>query len=214
MDVVTEFGDPNELSDGKEVILLRFHEPLSASVSLPEDCTFNGNDRRVLRTTRNGIVVGRAALRSWGISGALFAGCEPLSSSQGLFHTVSDILRGVNTLVLVHNKVLVTDIVVRLPNVRVLVLYHDLGKEGEERTSRRPEPTSRLERLAGYSPGLGTDCLHLSPKTLCNLFCMCPEVRSASASPLDHACFLSNLRGRPALSRLYRLCRLRRPRWS
>lgn len=178
MKKIREFGDPDELLEAEDLILLKLREAWPSTCPLPDGCHFASEDRLLVRTNYQSLVKHKGVLASHRLSGALFAGCKSFKSSPRLRTATAKVLGDADTLILVHNRDQVCDLVAWFQDVVFLVLHHDLRVHESERECTTPRITARLEHLEGNVPALRMDALCFELNALKNLFLLCPKVRS------------------------------------
>ncbi|KAK8762943.1 hypothetical protein V5799_034457, partial [Amblyomma americanum] len=178
-DVVRKFSDPDNVCGEEDHIVLRLNEPwpsssASTSSHLPKGLLDNDGHRII--TTSHGFVENCERLSELGVVGALFVGCASFESSEPLATAARTILSKAETLVIVHNRDHVLNLVDWFRSVEVLVLHHDIKMHGMQKEWNLAGPSrSRLRRILGSTPALGTHNLLLIPRTICALFNWCPH---------------------------------------
>ncbi|XP_037580980.1 uncharacterized protein LOC119464188 isoform X2 [Dermacentor silvarum] len=199
-DDLGQFGDPDELADAEDLVMLKLERPLPAGRTVPKQFTLSG-DRSTLTMDYLGFVGNRSFLVKQCYPRALFAGCPGLKSAKGFLTTAQDVLCKTHTLVIVHNRDAVVDLTAWFPDVLALILFHNLNCQRIEKAHvQGNRPISRLQRLCGTTPGIGADELYLGPFTLTNLFACCPEVAAVKPDVISR---ISNF---PLLTRLCLMC--------
>ncbi|XP_077493777.1 uncharacterized protein LOC144104561 isoform X2 [Amblyomma americanum] len=185
-DVVREFSDPDNVCGEEDHIVLKLNEPwpsssASTSSELPKGLLL-GNDGHRIITTSHGFVENCERLSELGVVGALFVGCASFESSEQLATAARTILSKAETLVIVHNRDHVLNLVDWFRSVQVLVLHHDIKMHGMQKEWNLAGPSrSRLRRILGSTPALGTHNLLLIPRTICALFNWCPHLCEVQA---------------------------------
>lgn len=184
-DDLGQFGDPDELADAEDLVMLKLERPLPAGRTVPKQFTLSG-DRSTLTMDYLGFVGNRSFLVKQCYPRALFAGCPGLKSAKGFLTTAQDVLCKTHTLVIVHNRDAVVDLTAWFPDVLALILFHNLNCQRIEKAHvQGNRPISCLQRLCGTTPGIGADELYLGPFTLTNLFACCPEFSQVQA-PMEY----------------------------
>ncbi|KAH7940796.1 hypothetical protein HPB49_005830 [Dermacentor silvarum] len=183
--LMEELGDPHELTDREDFIVLKLQEARTSKRLLPEDIELNSDSRRFSMSQR-GFVTHRAFLGNLRYPAALFAGCREFSSSKEFLETAKYVLKNARSLVIVHNRNSILDLVTWFPAVTTVVLYHNLRLEWEIGAillgSRN---TSRMEKLLGTTPILGLDTLLFNKWILTSLLHKCPKLDVVMSPYLD-----------------------------
>ncbi|KAK8762932.1 hypothetical protein V5799_034458 [Amblyomma americanum] len=187
-DVMRELGDPDKLCGLEDHIVLKFTEPwqpsrMTASAELPTGLHFEDGGLRITATAESfvkncGIICQRRVVA------ALFAGCAELRSCGPLASAARKVLSSAETLVIVHNRDYVVNLVDWFRSVEVLVLHHDLKRQALPEGWKMPEGPSlpQLKRLIGNTPGLGLGNLYMLPATIYALACGCPQLYEVQTS--------------------------------
>ncbi|XP_077492507.1 uncharacterized protein LOC144103724 [Amblyomma americanum] len=187
-DVIRELGDPDKLCGLEDHIVLKFTEPwqpsrMTASAELPTGLHFEDGGLRITATAESfvkncGIICQRRVVA------ALFAGCAELRSCGPLACAARKVLSSAETLVIVHNRDYVVNLVDWFRSVEVLVLHHDLKRQALPEGWKMPEGPSlpQLKRLIGNTPGLGLGNLYMLPATIYALACGCPQLYEVQTS--------------------------------
>ncbi|XP_075531094.1 uncharacterized protein LOC142564123 [Dermacentor variabilis] len=184
-DDLGEFGDPDELADAEDLVMLKLEKPLPAGRTIPKQFTLN-DDRSILTVDYRGFIGHRSFLVKQCYPRVLFARCPGFKSAKGFLAAAQEVLCKTHTLVIVHNRDVVVDLTAWFPDVLALVLFHNLNCQRIEKAHEQGNrPISRLKRLCGNTPGIGTDELFLGPFTLTNLFACCPEFSQVQA-PMEY----------------------------
>ncbi|KAL1419570.1 hypothetical protein MTO96_025308 [Rhipicephalus appendiculatus] len=186
-EAIEELGDPDELVNNEDLIVLKLEQACTNKRILPEEIGLSGDARR-LSMSQQAFVTGRAFLGNLRCSAALFAGCSEFLSSKAFFETAKvRVLKNVRTLVIVHNRNSIFNLVTWFPTVTTIVLYHNLRLHAEKGVITSALPLSRVEQLLGTMPALGVDHLSLGTHTLQSLFSKCPKLASVMSSDMDTA---------------------------
>ncbi|KAH7933009.1 hypothetical protein HPB49_006603 [Dermacentor silvarum] len=128
------------------------------------------------------------SLGSLQVRAALFAGCKEFTESSPVLEAAKKALKNVRTLVIIHNRNLVSDLVAWFPAVTTLVLYHDLKLQNDrEFRMQGLDNHLHLERLIGTTPAMGADHLLIMPVTSVNLLFNCPKLNMVRAFYLNVA---------------------------
>ncbi|XP_037524441.1 uncharacterized protein LOC119401614 [Rhipicephalus sanguineus] len=184
-DDISEFGDPYELVEAEELVMLKLEAPLPPGRSVPKAFAVS-SDRSMLTTDYIGFVNNRGFLVKYSYPRALFAGCRDFKGGKGFLATARDVLCKTHTLVIVHNRDAVVDLAAWFPGVLALVLFHNLNCQRTEKAHMQGNrPISRMNRLCGTTPGLGAEELFLSPFALTTLFAFCPDISHVQA-PMEY----------------------------
>lgn len=179
---IGEFGDPDELAEAEDLVMLKLDTPLPPGRSVPKAFAIS-SDRSMLTTDYRGFVGNRGFLVKQSYPRALFAGCPAFKSAKRLLVTAQDVLCKTHTLVIVHNRDAVVDLAAWFPGVLGLVLFHNLNCQRTEKAHMQGNrPISRLNRLCGNTPAMGAEELYLSPFALTTLFACCPKISHVQAS--------------------------------
>ncbi|XP_075554781.1 uncharacterized protein LOC142587559 isoform X3 [Dermacentor variabilis] len=174
--LIEELGDPHELTNSEDLIVLKLQEASTNKRLLPEDVELSSDSRRFSMSQR-GFVTYRAFLGNLRYSAALFAGCQEFPSSKEFLATAKYVLKNVRSLVLVHNRNKIRDLVTWFPTVTSVVLYHNLRLEWESGTIVQGScTTSRMEQLLGNILIIGSDILLFNQETLTSLLYKCPKI--------------------------------------
>ncbi|XP_075554780.1 uncharacterized protein LOC142587559 isoform X2 [Dermacentor variabilis] len=180
--LIEELGDPHELTNSEDLIVLKLQEASTNKRLLPEDVELSSDSRRFSMSQR-GFVTYRAFLGNLRYSAALFAGCQEFPSSKEFLATAKYVLKNVRSLVLVHNRNKIRDLVTWFPTVTSVVLYHNLRLEWESGTIVQGScTTSRMEQLLGNILIIGSDILLFNQETLTSLLYKCPKLSAACES--------------------------------
>lgn len=181
-EALSEFGDAYELVDAMSLVVLKLERPLRAKQPVPRQLSLDSDGSR-LTTSHEGFAACRNFLSRHCFPAVLFAGCPELASTKSFRDAARDVLYGsTHTLIIVHNRDRLLDLVTWFPSVSVLVLYHDLKLQIEKKEHiDEAKDVSRLERLYGTAPALGSDELFLCPLTLTVLMANCPLLSQVHA---------------------------------
>lgn len=181
-EVIEVFGDPDELAESQELIVLILEEPWTDKGRTVPKGMMLGPDSRRLCTSEAAFRATPAFLTKQRFSAAAFAGCAKFDSSQAFLDTAKSVLQGAHTLVLVHNRNQLSDLLAWFPDVSTLVLHHDLAlhTDGAHRNERHAKPT-RLQRLLGTTPALGADHLLLDNRAMLYLFSRTSQLKVVRA---------------------------------
>ncbi|KAL1419569.1 hypothetical protein MTO96_025307 [Rhipicephalus appendiculatus] len=174
LEAMKELGDPDEVVNNEDLIVLKLKQACTNKRILPEDIALSGDARR-LSMSQQAFVSRRAFLGNLRYSAALFAGCGEFLSSKAFFETAKYVLKNVRTLVIVHNRNSIFNLVTWFPTVTTIVLYHNLRLHAETGVITSALPLSRMEELLGTMPALGLDRLFMSTDTLQSLFQQVPQ---------------------------------------
>lgn len=187
MDAIREFGDPDDLIYKEDLVLLKYEDPWPATRPLPVGCAIvEGSSRRLLSTTTTKLVCSRKELENTGITGALFAGCVAFESNSSLSTAAADILARSHTLVLIHNRDMISQLIFCFPGIRLLVLHHDLRMHSEMEWPESHGRDPRIRKIMGDSPGGGADYLYICAEGLSNLATLCPQVGRGTTRGFFH----------------------------
>lgn len=181
-EALSEFGDADELASAVSLVVLKLEKPLQTKKPLPRQLSLDSDGWR-LTTDHEGFAACRGFLTRHAFPAVLFAGCPELASTRSFLIAARDVLcGGTHTLIIVHNRDRLLDLVTWFPSVSVLVLYHDLKLQIEKKELvEELKHSSRLERLYGTTPALGADKLFLCPLTLTVLMANCPLLSQVQA---------------------------------
>lgn len=194
------FGDPDKLCKAENRVVLKLEKPWKGTVSsLPKGLSLDV--RRVCVTTTVDSFV-----ENWGffvedgrkVAALLFAGCPSFESSLLLRTAASNVVSSsvVRTMVIVHNRDCVRNLLDWFRPLHVLVLHHDLrlqeenGGKWEEIGGAGPQ----LQKLMGSTPALGTQNLFLSAETICGLLKDCVHLYNLQTSLHDIVSPVADLR--------------------
>uniref|UniRef100_A0A023GBG6 Uncharacterized protein n=1 Tax=Amblyomma triste TaxID=251400 RepID=A0A023GBG6_AMBTT len=178
IDTIRDLGDPDHICALEDHILVKLEKPWKPvsehGDGLPEGLNLHSNGLHIT-TTSASFVKNADFLADLRVTAALFAGCDSFNSCWPLGAAARGVLADVRTLVIVHNRDYVRDLICYFPSVEVLVLHHDLKLQmPEEEWGDIPGATPQLKRLIGSAPALGTHNLFLSAATICGLLGDCP----------------------------------------
>ncbi|XP_029827689.2 uncharacterized protein LOC115312887 [Ixodes scapularis] len=199
MDKVAELANPDDVVDAQDLVVLKLDRPWSGPHAVPAGCVLDSCSQRIT-TNQKSFVANKDNLTKQRFSAALFAGCSAFATYTALSNAAVEVLKKAETLVLVHNRDLVMDLVQRFPGLRLLVLMHDLRlqTEAKHRLDVCGKRSSRLRQVVGTAPALGMDHLFLCPVTLISLLANCDMLCEIQA-PMEEVISLSNplLSGHP-----------------
>ncbi|XP_050037198.1 uncharacterized protein [Dermacentor andersoni] len=185
--LIEELGDPHELANSEDLIVLKLQEAPTKQRLLPEDIELSSDSRRFSMSQR-AFIKYRAFLGNLRYSAALFAGSQEFPSSKEFLATAKYVLKNVRSLVLVHNRNKIRDLVTWFPAVTSVVLYHNLRLEWEGGTIVQGScTTSRMEQLLGNIPITGSDVLLFNQATLTSLLYKCPKLSLVMSPYMDEA---------------------------
>lgn len=184
MDKVAELASPDDVVDAQDLVVLKLDRPWSGPHAVPAGCVLDSSSQRIT-TNQKSFVANKDNLTKQRFSAALFAGCSAFATYTALSNAAVEVLKKAETLVLVHNRDLVMDLVQRFPGLRLLVLMHDLRlqTEAKHRLDVCGKRSSRLRQVVGTAPALGMDHLFLCPVTLISLLANCDMVRPSPCVP-------------------------------
>ncbi|KAL1419567.1 hypothetical protein MTO96_025305 [Rhipicephalus appendiculatus] len=186
LEAIEELGDPDELVNNEDLIILKLEQACTNKRIPPEDIELSGDARR-LSMCQRAFVSHRAFLGNLRYAAALFAGCSEFLSSKAFLETAKYVLKNVRSLVIVHNRNKILNLVNWFPTVTTIVLYHNLRLHCEKGVITSSLTLSRMEQLLGTMPALGLDHLSLSKATLQSLFNKCPKLASVMSSDMETA---------------------------
>lgn len=207
MEVIKELGDPDQLSNGNRLVVLKLDRLLEMPEStVPEDTVFD-SDTRVLSTSQAAFVSNLTFFAKVQCVAAAFAGCDEFGSALPVFLEVAkEVLKGAQTLVLVHNRNHVGDLVAWFPTITTLVLYHDLRLHlNQDFTQDGGTRATSLERIVGTTPALGCDHLYCCPTTVSNLLANNPKL-SVIGTPIQEELMISSLDYLPSSWLVFKDC--------
>ncbi|XP_037524937.1 uncharacterized protein LOC119401977 isoform X2 [Rhipicephalus sanguineus] len=186
MAAVQEFGDPEELVHCEHCVTLKLESAWATEKhSLPDEFTLS-EDKKTVTMKPEDMVTNSDLLGSVGVAAALFAGCDELTESNPVLKAAQEALKNVTTIVVVHNRNLVSDLITWFPAVTTIVLYHDLKlQHDKDYIMQGLVKHSHLERLLGTTPALGADYLLIMPLTSVNLHFNCPKLEMLRALNLN-----------------------------
>ncbi|KAL1419572.1 hypothetical protein MTO96_025310 [Rhipicephalus appendiculatus] len=148
LEAIKELGDPDEVVNNEDLIVLKLEQACTNKRVLPEDIELSGDARR-LSMSQQAFVTCRAFLGNLRCSAALFAGCSEFLSSKAFFETAKYVLKNVRSLVIVHNRNSIFDLVTWFPTVTTIVLYHNLRLHADSGVITSALPLSRLGAASG-----------------------------------------------------------------
>lgn len=184
---IRELGDPEELVNREDLIVLKLEEAWTNGRLLPEEIELSDDEAR-LSMSQQSFVAYREFVGNLRCSAAAFAGCRQFWSLKAFLETAKYVLKSVRSLVLVHNRDDVIDIVTWFPTVTTVVLYHNMRADYESWLAPNAvTASSRLEQLLGTTPALGLDHLDLQKATLYSLLNKCPKLAVVMSPNLDDA---------------------------
>ncbi|KAL3245700.1 hypothetical protein MRX96_058229 [Rhipicephalus microplus] len=177
LDTIKDWGDPDELVNNEDLIVLRLEHSSPSKRFLTVDIGINGDTLRS-SISQQAFVTCRAFQGNQRYSAALFAGSKEFVPSTAFLNTAKYVLKNVRTLVLLHNRNSILNIVSYLqPSWRS--------------TNRRSRVGSILE--AWKSRNIENSRL-ISPRTPSDQ--LCKETRHSSDSRCDQPA-TSHRRTRP-----------------
>lgn len=181
-EALSEFGGADELASAVGLVVLKLERPLRAKQTVPRQLTLDSDGSR-LTTNHEGFAACRSFLAKHCFPTVLLAGCPELASTKAFLDAARDVLYGgTHTLIIVHNRDRLLDLITWFPSISVLVLYHDLKLQIEKKEHiDEMREASRLERLYGTAPALGSGELFLCPLTLTVLMANCPMLSQVQA---------------------------------
>lgn len=188
MSTILQFGDPDHLAHSESLVALKLGSAwTTGKYSVPSGIFLNEDNRRLTMSpqyfVRNSNLLGSLQVRA-----ALFAGCKEFTESSPVLEAAKKALKNVPTLVIVHNRNLVSDLAAWFPAVTTLVLYHDLKLQNDkEFRTQGLDNHFHLERLLGTTPAMGADHLLIMPVTSVNLLFNCPKLNMVRAVYLNLA---------------------------
>lgn len=184
---IRELGDPEELVNREDLIVLKLEEAWTKRRLLPEGIELSDDEARLSMSEQSFVAYGEF-LGNLRCSAAAFAGCREFWSLKEFLETAKYVLKNVRSLVLVHNRDEVFDIVTWFPTVTTVILYHNLRADYESGMAPNAVTSlSSLEKLLGTTPALGLDHLDLQKSTLWNLLNKCPKLAVVMSPNLDDA---------------------------
>ncbi|XP_075721630.1 uncharacterized protein LOC142764968 [Rhipicephalus microplus] len=186
LEVIEELGVADELVNMEHQVILKVKQGCANKRLLPKDISLSGDAKR-LSMSEQAFVSNRSFLENMRYSAALFAGCSEFSSSDAFLETTKHVLKNVRSLVLLHNRNKVFNLVTWFAKAHTIVLYHNLRYHADTGVAYNTLPFSRLEQLLGTMPALGLDHLCLSSDTLQSLFRKCPKLTSVMSSDMETA---------------------------
>ncbi|KAH6925027.1 hypothetical protein HPB50_027179 [Hyalomma asiaticum] len=190
MQAVRKMGDPDELANGEDLIILKLENPLPSSRSVPQPLTADAS-RSVFTTGRDGVMSCRSFLVRQSYSTVLFSGLPELKSMKGFVNALRDIVSKTQELIIVHNRDRMVDLMSWFTKVSRLILYHDLMLQTECTSNMREmAQLSHLRQVWGTTPAVGTEELFLCPLTLTMLLANCPALSEIQA-PVDEMVLLA-----------------------
>ncbi|KAH7939439.1 hypothetical protein HPB52_012694 [Rhipicephalus sanguineus] len=184
MELIGDFGDPDDLTLAEDHIILKLETALPPEAKLPEGLAFGDVDGLLLIANQRSLVsaMGSALLREARVSKALFCGCAPFDSCELFANVASELLRDAQEVHIVHNRNMVYKLIRMFPSAKVIALPHDLSRHYPEFDEPRSDLTgplverSQLRQLVGSSGEQRTECLSLSHETTLELIRNCPYV--------------------------------------
>lgn len=205
MELIRELGDPDHLINSDRLIILKLDRLWTVAESVPEDVVFDSDARR-FTMSQEAFMSNGAFFAKLQFVAAAFAGCPEFSTPTPAFlYMAKDVLQGVRTLVIMHNRNCIRDLVAWFPTVTSLVLYHDLKLHVNQDFEQDISPRMRrLERLLGTTPALGCDYLFLCPTTVTNLLTSFPKLSMVGTPIPDFV--LSSITNLPIPSPLFKEC--------
>lgn len=153
-------------------------------IQVPEGCA-SSLDRRRVYTNPKTLVARKEALANMSVSGAVFAGCAPFSSSKPYRRAAMLVLATARFLYIIHNKDNVCKLASWFSALTDLMLPHNLNfrsicsrQDCEGHSARK----SSLERIAGDAPALGSTSLELDKQLLSECLLMLPKIVSVHSA--------------------------------
>lgn len=190
--VLHEMGDPDELAEAQDLIVLQLDEALPAKCRVPQKLKLD-TAARTLTTNRGGFSGCRGFLRKHCFPVVVFAGLPDLTSNESFLDAAREVLWQTRTLIIVHNRNRITDLGGWFPTVEILFLPHDLKMQLEEQTRlQEVDMSPNLMEVYGTTPAVGCDKLTTSAMTLVILLCNCPLLSQVQA-PLHELMLMAPL---------------------
>ncbi|KAH7972015.1 hypothetical protein HPB52_005046 [Rhipicephalus sanguineus] len=185
---IEELGDPDELANNEDLIILKLEPAFTNKWTLPDDIKLSDDARR-LSMGQRAFITHRALLGNLRYSGALFAGCRAFSSLRPLLETAKYVLKNVRSLVLVHNRNQIIDLITWFPTVNTVILYHNLrwNFDNDLMINEGSTKSCRMEQLLGNTPAMGSENLNLRSDTLVNLLKRCPRLAVVMSTNMEAA---------------------------
>lgn len=177
MAAIRDIGDPDELANLQDTVVLKLEKPLSTGHP-PREVSLDSSGL-LLTTNRKVFTKRQKFFAKQSISAAVFAGCPELGSTPTFLAASRKTLHGrTKMLIIVHNRDRIDDLVDWFPTVTAIVLYHDLrlhtGGAKNKRTTKQP---SQLQWLCGTAPGIGAHNIYISSELLEDLLLIkCPDL--------------------------------------
>ncbi|XP_077526644.1 uncharacterized protein LOC144138294 isoform X2 [Haemaphysalis longicornis] len=190
MAAIRDIGDPDELANLQDSVVLKLEKPLSTGHTPPEVALDSSG--LLLTANREVFMKLQDFFAKQSISVAVFAGCPELGSTPTFLAASRKALRGrTKRLIIVHNRDRIDDLVDWFPAVTALILYHDLRLHaGGAKNKRRTKQPSQLQWLCGTAPGIGAHNLYISSELLDDLlFLKCMNLTTTSTAVI--ACLSS-----------------------
>lgn len=184
MEALRALEDPDKLVSEEDLIILAMKDTWQMPRRLPAGLRPN-LEGHFLSMNQKSMVTNRALLGKNNVATAVFAGCGSFETSRHLCTAAQHVLEGAETLIVVHNKDLVWDLVGWFPTVKTLWLLHNVRLQVDDEL--RPLPPTResgLEELLGDTPGAGSTSLHMNLNAIAALLARCPKLRRLESSLL------------------------------
>ncbi|KAH9360351.1 hypothetical protein HPB48_003546 [Haemaphysalis longicornis] len=175
MEALRALEDPDKLVSEEDLIILAMKDTWQMPRRLPAGLRPN-LEGHFLSMNQKSMVTNRALLGKNNVATAVFAGCGSFETSRHLCTAAQHVLEGAETLIVVHNKDLVWDLVGWFPTVKTLWLLHNVRLQVDDEL--RPLPPTResgLEELLGDTPGAGSTSLHMNLNAIAALLARCPK---------------------------------------
>ncbi|XP_077492519.1 uncharacterized protein LOC144103738 [Amblyomma americanum] len=180
-----DLGDLEDFCGLEDQILIKFAEPCQLSqlppslhlpLNLPRGKCRELEDQRQYAATRAESFVAQCDfLCQHRVVAAVFSGCVAFESSAPFASAAKMILANARTIVIVHNRDYVVNLVLWFQSVEDLILHHDLRLQTLPDDWRRDSRQSQLKRLLGSAPAIGKDSLFIVAEALRELVFCCPQ---------------------------------------
>lgn len=193
MELLKKFGDPDQLVTEEDLIVLRLDTPWPASRPFPERLALDAS-RQLIGANQETLISHREFLGRPYLPYALFCGCAAFDSSPSFEKAAVAVLKNTHTLVIVHNRNMVSDLVSKFSGLSVLALPHNLKVEGERGADldTSSDKLCQLKELLGTTPGLGIDNLFLLDDVAMQIQEMCPKLTEWQTDMNDVIGIMSN----------------------
>lgn len=184
MDIVAAVEDPDKLVLAEDLVILVMRDSwqMPKKGRLPFGFCLD-SARHILTTDQKALTTNRMLLGKNNVATAVFAGCGGFEVAKSFRNAAKQVLDGAETLVIVHNRDIVWDLVDWFPTVKTLLLLHNLRLQFDDNVRVLPPARrSDLEELLGNTPAMGSNDLYINRNAIVGLLAKCPKLRRLQSS--------------------------------